>query len=343
MAKNKRKIKLGSDRYQDAFDSKDKGGAGGGKNWLTFKDKVKFYEPKEGVNRINIIPYEIKTKNHPRVKAGKAKIGDYDYNLDVYVHKNVGPGGVTFVCPKKNYGKACPVCEEAFKFYEADKKDEGKALLPQRRVVYNVEPIVKGESQGLQIWDVSHFLFEKELIEEAHACVDGADIVEFADPEEGKVIKFRGSETTFGKNKYLEFKNFNFEDREEELDDILDDAVSLDEALTVLSAEEIEKIFYGAPDDEAEEDEAPAKGKKSDDDDDDRPRNKRKEESEPEEDERPRNKNKKDDPFNDDDVPIDKPVEKDKKNKCPHGYRYGKDTDEYKECKKCPLWDDCMG
>jgi hypothetical protein len=30
------------------------------------------------------------------------------------------------------------------------------------------------------------------------------------------------------------------------------------------------------------------------------------------------------------------------KNKCPHGYVFGKDCEEHDECDDCPKWDDCM-
>jgi len=32
---------------------------------------------------------------------------------------------------------------------------------------------------------------------------------------------------------------------------------------------------------------------------------------------------------------------KGKKNKCPGGGTFGKDTDELAECNDCPIWDDC--
>lgn len=332
MAKNKRKIRVGQDAYQDSYDSKDKGGVTR-KQALSFKDKVKFFEVREGVNRINIIPYEIKTKDHPAVKAGKAKVGDYRYNLDLFIHQYVGPEKADVICPKRNFGKPCPICDEANKLLDSGKKKEAEVLYAKRKAIYNVEPIIKGESQGLQIFIASHALFEKELIGEAHACENGEDIVEFANTDDGKVVKFRASEETFGKNKYFEYKSFSFEDREEEIDDeILDNAVSLDEAMVVLSYEEIEKIFFGIPEEEEDED-------------DERPKKKRPIDEDEEENEKSAKKKKdEDNPFDDSDLPFDEDEKpkKDKKNKCPHGYNYGKDADEYKECKKCKLWDDCL-
>jgi len=46
------------------------------------------------------------------------------------------------------------------------------------------------------------------------------------------------------------------------------------------------------------------------------------------------------DPFNVKKVKEETPLPA-KKDKCPHGHVFGKDCDEYKECGKCPLWEDC--
>lgn len=360
MSRNIRRT-VSRDRYKESFDSKDKGGSNG-KRILDFSksdSKPDFYTPVEGVNKINILPYEIKTKKHPRVATGRAKVGDFDYNLDIYVHPYIGPNSQdTIICPKKTYNKSCPICDESKRFYDAGKKDEGKALLPKRKCIYNVQPLVKGESKPVQVFEVSQYLFEKELIEEANACEEGNDVIDFADTsEEGKTVKFRGSKTKFGQHEYLEYKNFDFVDRESEIDsDVLDQVVSLDEALVVLSFEEIEKIFFAEPSDEEEdeEDEKPSKKKskhrdeeEEDEEEDEKPAPKKKkpsrEEEEEEEEPAPKKKAKpKDDDEEEDEEPAPK---KSSSGKCPHGHRFGKDTDEFPECDKCDkkIWKACSG
>jgi len=345
----KRRVSIKSDRYQTSYENKDKGGAGG-KGILDFsaiKKKPGFFEPRAGINKVNIIPYPIKTKKHPQVAAGKMEIGDYDYNVDIFVHRGIGPDeNQSVICPKKTYGKKCPICEAASDFYNDGKKDEGKALLPSRRVIYNLQQILKGEIQDLTIWEVSHYLFEKELIEEAHECSNGEDIIPFADPDEGCLVKFRGSTKKFGKNEYLEYKSFDFIDREEEIDDeTLEAAVSLDELLVVLSYEEIEKIFYGQEDDDDDDEDAtPKKSRKkkvTDDDD---------EEEEDEEEVVTKKTRKKkiveedEEEEGDEDAdeePAPKKSKKKSKSKCPAGGVFGKDFEEFDECEGCPLWEEC--
>lgn len=112
--------------------------------------------------------------------------------------------------------------------------------------------------------------------------------------------------------------------------------------------------------DDDDEDEPPVKKKKpvkkeEDDDDDDEeeapPRKKKvvkKEEDEDEDDEPPVRKKKvvkkDEDDEDEDDEPVKKkkPTTTGKKNKCPHGYKFGVDHDEYDECADCKVWDECL-
>src|SRR5574344_3080567 len=71
-------------RYQASYESKgSSGGKAGVMNWGKVNGDVQFFSPAEGRNRINIIPYTIKTKNHPLVKKGEFEVGDSDYVMDV--------------------------------------------------------------------------------------------------------------------------------------------------------------------------------------------------------------------------------------------------------------------
>lgn len=314
MAKKKSTL---ANRYNKSYETKDTGSRMGVMDWRQVDREIKFYEPKEGRCRINIIPYEIKSKNHPLVKSGDAQIGELDYKLDLWVHKFIGPAQADVVCLKRTYGKPCPICEQADKYKKDGKQKEYDALKSSRRVFYNIQDVKKPET--LQVFEVSHFLFEKELIEEARNCNDDGDIIDFADVDDGKMIVFRASEKSFGKNDFLEYKSFQFLDREDAIDEDAEKAaISFDEILKILSYEEIEKILYGADEDE---DEKPAKSSKPKDDEDDDP---------------PPKKSKKE--TSDDDEEEEKPA----KGKCPHGGVFGKDCDDMEECDKCDLWDKCV-
>ena len=174
--------KVSKSVYDDAYDERDKGGFK--QDFINWKKCIKNglseFEPIKN-NRINIIPYVIKSKDHPLVKAGKREVGDLDVRLDIWAHKYLGPVNADVICPKKTYGKPCPVCEEVRRLYDEGKKDDAKKLNASRRTLLNVQPIIQGEAEDLKYWEVSHFLFMKELIEEAHECSEGKDIVPFGD------------------------------------------------------------------------------------------------------------------------------------------------------------------
>ena len=339
---NKKKGGL-SKRYQASFESKES--RGGSKNgvmdWRKVDGEVNFFKPADGKNRINIIPYVIKTKNHPLVKRGEFEIGDTDYVMDVWVHRSVGVSEANVICLKETYGKPCPICEQSALLAKEGKDKEAKDLKPKRRVFYNVQDMK--EPDKLKVFEASHNLFEKELIDEARDDEEGG-FVDFADPENGKEVKFRASETSFGKIKYMEFKSFGFEDRDEPIpDELIESAISFDEIMNVPTYEEVEKILYGQEDDEdSDEDETPKKSsKKVADDEDDEPAKKskhREEDEDGEEYETPKKSSKKSD---DEDSDEDETPKKVCSGKCKFGHKFGVDVDGFDDCDDCDCWDKC--
>lgn len=347
MAKKKSGL---SNRYNKSYETRDSGGGSQALDWKQVGREIKFFTAKEGKNRINIIPYTISSKNHPLVKSGDMEIGDLDYVMDIWLHKNVGPGQAAVVCLKKNYAKACPICEKAEEFKKKGKQKEYEELKPSRRAYYNIQDIKNPDT--IQVFDVSQYLFEKELIEEARTCSDDGDMVDFADPETGKTVIFRASTASFGGHDYLEYKSFQFNDREDEIEEeIIEAAVPFDALLKVLSYEDIEKILYGQDDEDDSDDEKPAKKNKAKDDDDDEPEKKpaKKKSADDDDDEPTPPKNKKKN-TEEDDAPAEKKADKKKDAeddkpagpKCPNKHTFGTDCDDFEECNDCDLWDKCV-
>jgi len=335
---NKKKKGGMAKRYANSYASRDSGSGskGGVINYRNYDGEIKFFSLVEGKHRINIIPYVIKTKNHPLVKSGEAEIGEKDYVLDFYAHRGVGPVEKTVLCLKNTYGKPCPICEQAAALRKVGKEKEANALKPSRRVVYNIEDLK--EPGVLKVFETSHYLFEKELIEEARDDDEGG-FIDFADEEEGMEIKFRASKVTKNGMEFTEFKSFGFEDRDNPLDEkLLEDAISFDELLVVPTYEEAEKILYGDDEEDEDEDDEPkskkSKKSKSRDDEDD-------EEDEDDEDDEPApkksSKKSKSNDEDDEDAKCGGNCEK-----CPHGHKFGTDCDDFDECDDCDLWPKCV-
>ncbi len=336
-------------RQEKSFATKDRGaGNVPAFDWKKAKHEVVFFKPKEGKLRFDIIPYKIKSKNHPLVRQGDAEVGELDYLFDMYIHPRVGPGYVDVICPKRNFNKPCPVCEQMQEYKDQGKDKEANLLKAKRTVFYNILDS-RDRDKGIQVFSVSHFLFEKELIEEARASSDPDTPLIFADIDNGKTIVCRAATETFmgesGKgNDYLVYKNFSFVDREEALDeDLIDEAVSFDECMKLPSYDEIQEILFGKDEDDQEETEKEEEKEEKDDDDDEpepeeKPKTKVKEKANKKDEEGENPKSSKKPKVEDDD---EKPKVKGMKD-CPKGHKYGYDCDKFsKDCDPCPIWEPC--
>ncbi len=324
----RKKKRLGA-RYDKSYETRDAGGANTSvMNWGAVEGETKFYKPKEGTNKIIIVPYIVQTENHPLVHSGDMKIGDMDYMMDLYIHRRIGPTEKDAICLKQNYGKACPICDAAKEFREKGEDESYQALKYSRRVYYNVLNARKIDN-GLMIFgNVSHFLFEKELIEEARGGAEDGEIVDFAGLDEGSIIKFRGSPDSFKGQEFMKYKSFDFLEREEDLEQgIEEEAISFDKILIYRDAKELEKLLYDEEEEPDEEPEEEKEEKRT------RKRKKSEEQDEEEEEEEKESKKKKG---------LDKKSsKKEKDTPCPHGYKFGKDCDTEDDCDDCEIWERC--
>lgn len=281
-------------RFRDIFDSAAKSG-------------VSFWKDKEDDHDIYIVPY-ITGKNHPRIAEGKMAI-----TCDVFVHRGIGVNQDSFVCLNKSYGKKCPVCEYQAELRDTEDADEDavKALNASRRSLYNIvcldTPATR--DKGIQVWNVSHYLFTIPLEELAHKKKGGGNVL-YGDIDKGKVISFRRKGTKFN----TEYTAFEFKDRDEIPDAILDSAVCLDNLIHIPTYEEVSAAFWESK--EAEE----------------KPTETAKEERKPKE-EAAKPAEKKEEKKEEKDVPTN--ITESGELECPSGAVIGKDYNQYEECRPC--------
>ena len=374
--------KAAAERGRQNYESRNEGGFSG-KRVIDLKKiggfkKDLFFRPKDGTNRIDIIPYVIKTDRHPQ----KVKEGYTDYLLDLWVHRRVGPSESQFVCIKKMFGKACPICEELDELRKDPNVDDEEinALRPKRRVWYNVINLdVPERDQQIQIFEEAHFLFEKEVLEKAGASKGG--FIPFWDIEEGRTIVFRASQKKSKKGNFYEYRIDEFEERPKYKESIYKETFSFDDIYVIPTYEEVRNAFHGVTDDEEEdekshkssrkeqdEEEKPShRSKRENDDDEERParssrrekdRNEEEEEkpsrresrrSKDDDDEKPSRRQKDDDEDKPkrssrrDEEEEEEPKSKKSSSKCPEGYEFGVDNDQHKECQDCDkdTWNAC--
>ena len=280
-----------------------------------------FTTKKDGDYEIAIVPYEITSKKHPMVVKHQAEVGDSDYGFAYVVHRNVGPQKSAVLCPLAMANKPCPICEAA---EEAKKKhgfssDEFKNLKAKTRVLYNV--IDMGDtSKGIQVFDESEPLFEKEMrtTAEAKGRRKGKTIIEYGDGKH--TVLFAKTTKKIGTNDCADYTSFDFKDVEGGVKLPKNQTpFSFDEYMDLKSYEDLQSMFYGEEDEGEEDEEKPSPSK---------------EERQEEEEEKPRRSPKKDEDDEEEESP---------KVKCPAGKRYGKDYDRDDDaCDSCDEhWKEC--
>lgn len=228
-------------------------------------DNINFFKPnpdKQKRNLIDIIPFFV-TQNWTAKMRGfngdtlGVQIGDMLYKLEVPIHGQ-GCGALEFpqLCLKSAFGKACPVCDDRESLKEDSNVDEDiiGTLYPRWKVYYNLrdknEP---DKTKRRKVWESPYHSFEKFFLDEADMGTEGYVI--FADPEEGKTIKFKGRKKHF-KSKggqmvdYLEAESIEFIDRKRQyMEDDIKKSISFDKYLAIPTYEEVEKAYLGTEDD----------------------------------------------------------------------------------------------
>jgi hypothetical protein len=165
--------------------------------------------------------------------------------------------------------------------------------------------------------------------------------IPFADPDDGKQVYFK----RHGQGQFnTEYLSHQFLDRNYKIDDkTLDDAMSLDESIIILTYEEFNNKYWGTDGEKKVDEEKEAEPKtskrsarkppvKEEENKDEKQKEETKDTPTPR---RTRTRAKKEEPE-------EKPEEKPSDNKCPAGGVFGVDIDKpLPECDNCEVWDDC--
>ncbi len=232
---------------------------GGVESWFRLPDGVRVWTPtKKGVYKLDFLPYEVTTENHPNEIAPGIVWKQYPFK----VHHSVGPDKKSFICPT-TIGKKCPICEEIARLskdYDAN-EDIIKTLRPQRYMAYNIVDPDDEEKVAILAMSVGKFsnLLDKELEE------SDEDIANFFDvTEDGRTVRVRFSDAEYGGRQYLEATKIDFLEREAmDEDEIFNKTVNLDEIFVVPDYEKLASLFQQDDDgDDDEDDEVPVKKSK---------------------------------------------------------------------------------
>lgn len=315
-------------------------------------DGAKWFNPQEpGTYYIDIIPYIVSIDDHP---DGIPK-GEAYWYMPYKQHTGIGAEEKTFVCPT-TFGKKCKICEyraSLMSNYE-ENKDQIDALKARDRTLLQIID-VKDRAAGIQLWDISHYLFVRQLEIELKEAEDES-VYLFADPTQGYTLKVRFIEEKLGNNSFLRADRIDFIPRKKQYpESIIEEGYQLDQIIRRIDGDLLydifmDKVSYQAlfealEDDEDQEDtkgktpKAPKSSKK-----------KPEPETEPEAEEEDINDEEiVSEPEEEEETPKPTPRRRRREKKaedtpkCPFGHVFGKDCDKFDDCDECPddIWEKC--
>lgn len=278
MVRKKKKSGMAARARERAAERQKERESGSGWNRAySLPEDVELFEvpvPKKGTTtklNIRIVPFTAATDHN---LEGVQK-GEQWYRVIMLVHKNIGPEERVYLCPK-TFGEKekCPICDEHRRLKrDPDATDEEvRACKPQERQLYNVLDL-DDEKAGVQLWDVSSYLFGNQVED---AVNEQDDEIFYAEQEDGCALYVTLKKKKLGKNPFMETVDVEFGEPEPLDDDIVEQAIALDSLLIKTDAKTLKAEFEGEADEEEDEDEEEERPSKH---------RRRKKTSEPEEDE----------------------------------------------------------
>lgn len=220
---------------------------------------VEFFKVTKKVHNLAIIGYVTTDPKHPDNVDGDLPPGTLWPSRTYFVHNNVGPDEGAVICPAQTWGERCPICEYAKqRRKEGDAtKEELQALRPKQRQLFNVIDL-DSDDQSVMLFDMSYFLFGKQLDKELKDA-DDESVVDFYMPD-GCNIRARFEKKSFGGREFWECDRVDFKERKKPYkDNIIDEALPLDDLLNHMEYKQLEELFVlggdakGDVDEETEE------------------------------------------------------------------------------------------
>jgi len=245
-------------KYTSARERAEKQSSGFTSACLKIPDGVTLFKPKTGTMLIDILPY-VAGEGNPW-----AEPGNLHWERTYYVHRGIGANSDSVLCPRMTSKEPCPICEHRMKLMkEGDEENEEliKDLAPKQRQLFNVINL-KDPDKGVQLWDISYFLFGKVLDARLRNSEEDDGWDKFFFLEGGLTLKIGFEEKSFGGRTFNEVETIDFKQRKEDYDeDMLEQVHCLDEMLIELDYKELKKTFLEARGDD--KDEEPKASKKA--------------------------------------------------------------------------------
>lgn len=182
------------------------------------KSEINTWTPKDGDNRIRILPPTWDGARH--------------FGFDCFAHYSIGPDNSSFLCRKKNpaVNEPCPICEARNALRDDGDEDAARELNWKKRVAMWIIDRAE-ESKGPQLWFCAWTL-DQEISKQATG--EDGDILQLDNPYEGYDVTFtREPGTKSSPPKYVGVKIAR------RASPVFDDEADTDKALEYISENQI--------------------------------------------------------------------------------------------------------
>ncbi len=199
--------------------------------------------------RLDLLPFKPKRTND------YVDAGFWHYEWTYFRHTIPTAKGVRNYCCLQSFGKPCPICEELSKLERSGSTDaEGlKKMKAKERQLFNLIDL-DNKDKSVQIFEFNHWQFGKHLDEKvsAKAKYDG-----FYHLEGGRTLEVTTEKNVYdGRTTYKPKEGaFEFEERPDYDEKILDEVHQLDDLPKEYSYKELKKIFLQGSQEVTEDDE----------------------------------------------------------------------------------------
>ena len=133
------------------------------------KPGTKFFKPADGANTVRFMPPTWDDAEH--------------YGLDLYMHYQVGPDNISYLCPRRMKNEVCPICEEMQRATESGDDEYAKTLYPRRRVLAFIVD-VKAPKDGVKAWPMPYKKVDQQIVIQS-TDPETSEYFAVDDPEEG--------------------------------------------------------------------------------------------------------------------------------------------------------------
>jgi len=221
------------------------------------------YQLKDGTQRLDFLPFKV-GKGNP-----SAEEGTYHFERTFFQHGRVGAGNESVICPRKTFGKKCPICEYRAKLSQIDDADEKELrdLSPKHRQLFVVK---RPGKDGLMLLESSYFGFGELLDLKLSKAEEGDEYDKFFYLDDGFTVRIACEEESIGRGKFVKAKDIEFKIREEQYEDsLLEDIPCLDDLLIEIPYDELKELFHESSESGKKDNKKPSKPSKKDDEDED--------------------------------------------------------------------------